>query len=254
VNGFLRLTSEHWKPAPPLEPATVRCSVDAMTEVAFQESARADAKSAALLTIVGIGFAAFSAGCASAVVAPLRGPAQWLSVGALAGVCAVAELLLLALRPRLGDGRMGERYFAVWRRYAGAADVLAAELSAEPDACRTLIQLSRIVWRKYLLIRWAIDLLLAVVPVIAVAVSAALLLRLDSWLVPSIACSETGTVIGRQMIRTLIEYRRHGQSERRRLTAGGSRTAGTGLSRSTASPRRPARPSSWRRCPGRRCW
>jgi hypothetical protein len=152
-------------------------SIDGLLDAAFQESARADAKSAALLTIVGIGFAAFSAGCASAAGVRLHGPAQWLSVASLAGVCVVAELLLLALRPRLSAGGPGERYFAVWRRYAAAPDVLAAELSADPEACRTLIQVSCVVWRKYFFIRCAVDLLLAIVPLIALAVCVALLMR-----------------------------------------------------------------------------
>lgn len=152
--------------------------VNVLLDTAYQESARADGKSAALLAIVGIGFTAFAAAGAAAVAAPLRGPAQWLSLAAIAGVCAVAELLLLALRPTLGKGLVGERYFTTWRRYAGAPAVLAAELCADPDDCRTLIDVSCIVWRKYLLIRWAADLLLAIVPVMTAAVSVAVVIRL----------------------------------------------------------------------------
>ncbi|MBE1536710.1 Pycsar system effector family protein [Actinomadura algeriensis] len=164
-----------WRPAPPSPPG--RPDVDALIEATRQENVRADAKTNTLLTIVGFGFAAFTAAAASTVAIPLRGTSRLLVVAALAGVCVVAELLLTALRPRLGRDGTGQRYFAVWRRYAGTPDVLAAHLSADVDACRTLIQLSRIVWRKYRLIRWAVDVLLAVVPLLAVAVSVALLVR-----------------------------------------------------------------------------
>lgn len=153
-------------------------TIDGLLEAAYAESGRADAKSAALLTIVGIGFTAFAAAGAAAIAAPPRGPAQWLAVAALAGVCAVAELLLLALRPTLGSGTAGQRYFATWRRYADAPARLAGELTADPSACRTLIDVSRIVWRKYLLIRWAIDLLLVIVPAVAAALAVALVVRL----------------------------------------------------------------------------
>jgi hypothetical protein len=151
--------------------------IDALIEATRQENIRADAKSTTLLTIVGIGFTAFTAASATTVAIPLRGTARLLAVAALATVCVVAELLLLALRPKLGRNQAGQRYFAVWRRYAGTPGALAARLSAEVDACRTLIQLSRIVWRKYFLIRWAVDLLVVVVPLLAVAVSVALLRR-----------------------------------------------------------------------------
>ena len=174
-----------WRPVQDVCPRSqapvpaARGAVDTLLETAYQESTRADGKSAALLTIVGIGFTAFSAAGAAAVAAPLRGPAQWLSLAAIAGVCAVAELLLLALRPTLGSGFVGQRYFATWRRYNTAPAALAAELSADPDDCRTLIDVSRIVWRKYLLIRRAVDLLLTIVPVVAVALSIALMIRLS---------------------------------------------------------------------------
>lgn len=157
---------------------TPRGTVDGLLEAAYAENGRADGKSAALLTIVGIGFTAFAAAGAVTVAAPLRGPAQWLAVAALVGVCAVAELLLLALRPTLGRGLAGQRYFATWCRYEDIPARLAAELNADPGACRTLIDVSRIVWRKYLLIRWAIDLLLVIVPGIAAALAVALLVRL----------------------------------------------------------------------------
>jgi Pycsar effector protein len=166
-----------------LPPGGAQVGIDKLIDAAFQESARADAKSAALLTIVGIGFAAFTAGCASGVAVPLHGSARWLSVAALACVCAVAELLLLALRPRLGGELAGERFFGTWRRYEQAPDVLAAELSADPAACRTLVQLSCVVWRKYVLIRCSVDLLVAVVPLLAAAMSVAVL-RLDLTLTP----------------------------------------------------------------------
>jgi hypothetical protein len=169
------LQDGHPRQVPQARPT--KAGIAMLIDQAFQESARADAKSAALLTIVGIGFTAFSAGCASAVVVPLHGLARWLCVAALAGVCVVAEVLLLALRPRLGSGRIGQRYFAAWRRYSQAPDALAAELSAEPAECRTLVQLSCIVWRKYLLIRWSVDVLMAIVPLVALAVSVALLTR-----------------------------------------------------------------------------
>lgn len=153
-------------------------NIGALLNAAYAESGRADGKSATLLAIVGIGFTAFAAASAAAITAALRGPAQWLSLGALAGVCAVAELLLLALRPTLGSGLVGQRYFATWRRYANVA-TLAAELSADPGDCRTLIDVSRIVWRKYLFIRWAIDLLLVIVPLVAAGLAAAVALRLE---------------------------------------------------------------------------
>jgi hypothetical protein len=153
-------------------------TIDTLLEAAYAESGRADGKSATLLAIVGIGFTAFAAAGAAAIAAPLRGPAQWLSLGALTGVCAVAELLLLALRPTLGSGLIGQRYFATWRQYAAAPAALAAELSADPDDCRTLIDVSRIVWRKYLLIRWAVDLLLVIAPLVAAGLSVALVIRL----------------------------------------------------------------------------
>ena len=161
---------------------TANTEIDALIDAAFQESARADAESAALPTVVGIGFTAFSAGCASAIVVPLRGPAQWLSVAALAGVCVVAEFLLLALRPRLGNGLAGREILRHLVPIFTSPDVLAAELSAELDACRMLIQLSCIAWRKYLLIRWSVHLLVAIVPLVALAVSVALLMRLPSRL------------------------------------------------------------------------
>lgn len=127
---------------------------------------------------MGIGFTAFSAACAATTAVPLHGSARLLSVAALAGVCVVTELLLLALRPRLGSGLVSQRYFATWRRYAGDPAGLAAELSAPPDMCRLLIDLSRIAWRKYLLVRWAVDFLMAFVPLIAATVSVVLLRRL----------------------------------------------------------------------------
>jgi Family of unknown function (DUF5706) len=126
---------------------------------------------------VEIGFAAFCFAGASAAAAPLRGTALWLFITALAGICAVAELLLLALRPAVSGRLAGQRYFDTWRRYDGAPDMLAAKLSADPSACRTLIRLSIIVWRKYLLIRWAVDLLMGIVPLVAIALSVALLMR-----------------------------------------------------------------------------
>ncbi|MGV9279754.1 Pycsar system effector family protein [Streptomyces sp. NPDC003730] len=161
---------------PPVGPAlTSPADVDALIEVTRQENARADAKSAALLTVVGIGFTAFSVAGASAVAAPLHGGARWLCVAALTGVCAVAELLLLVLRPVVGRGGAGQRYFATWRRYAPAPERLASELSVDEERCRTLVRLSGIVWRKYRLIRWAVDLMIAVLPLMAVALSVALL-------------------------------------------------------------------------------
>lgn len=153
-------------------------TIDGLLEAAYAESGRADGKSAALLTIVGISFTAFAAAGAATVAVPLSGPARWLAVAALPGVCAVAELLLLALRPTLGRGMAGQRYFATWRRYADVPVRLAAELNADPGACRTLIEVSRIVWRKYVLIRCAIDLLLVLVPTVAAALAVALLVRL----------------------------------------------------------------------------
>ncbi|MEH0548379.1 DUF5706 domain-containing protein [Streptomyces sp. B21-105] len=151
--------------------------INALIEATRQENARADAKSAALLTVVGIGFTAFSVAGASAVTVPVHGVARWLCVTALAGVCAVAELLLLVLRPVLGKGDVGQRYFATWRRYASTPERLARELSVDEEACRTLIQLSGIVWRKYRLIRGAVDLMIGVLPLMAVALSVTLLTR-----------------------------------------------------------------------------
>jgi len=154
-----------------------RTSIDTLIEASRQESIRADSKATTLLTIVGIGFTAFSVAGASAIVAPLTGTARWLSVAALASVCLVAELLLLSLRPALGRGLTGQQYFAAWRHYARDAERLAVELSAEVTSCQTLIQLSIIVWRKFLLVRWAVDLLMGVLPLVALSVSIALLTR-----------------------------------------------------------------------------
>ncbi|TLQ42510.1 Pycsar system effector family protein [Streptomyces marianii] len=151
--------------------------INALIDTTRQENARADTKSAALLTVVGIGFTAFSVAGASAVTVPLHGGARWLCVSALAGVCVVAELLLLVLRPVLGKGDVGQRYFATWRHYASAPERLARELSVDEEACRTLIQLSSIVWRKYRLIRCAVDLMIVVLPLMAAALSVALLTR-----------------------------------------------------------------------------
>ena len=126
---------------------------------------------------MGIGFTAFSVASASAVTVPPHGGARWLCVSALAGVCLVAELLLWVLRPVLGKGDVGQRYFATWRHYESAPERLARELSVDEEACRTLIQLSGIVWRKYRLIRWAVDLMIVVLPLMAAALSVALLTR-----------------------------------------------------------------------------
>ncbi|CAM5291990.1 hypothetical protein STENM223S_08633 [Streptomyces tendae] len=126
---------------------------------------------------MGIGFTAFSVAGASAVAAPLHGGARWLCVAALAGVCAVAELLLLVLRPVLGRDDAGQGYFATWRHYASTPERLARELSADEEACRTLIRLSGIVWRKYQLQIVAVDLMIAVLPLMAAALSVALLTR-----------------------------------------------------------------------------
>lgn len=155
--------------------AADRAGIETLIDAAFQESARADAKSAALLTIAGICFTAFSAACAATTAVPLHGLARCLSVAALAGICAVVELLLLALRPRLGPGLTSQRYFATWRRYAGDLAGLADELSAPSDMCRLLVDLSGVAWQKYLYVRRAIDLLMVLVPLMAGAVSIALL-------------------------------------------------------------------------------
>jgi hypothetical protein len=151
--------------------------IDALIDATRQENARADTKSAALLTVVGIGFTAFSVAGASAVTVPVHGVARWLCVAALAGVCAVAELLLLVLRPVLGTGDVGQRYFAAWRHYASAPERLARELCVDEEACRTLIRLSGIAWRKYRLVRTAVDLMIGVLPLMAVALSVTLLTR-----------------------------------------------------------------------------
>lgn len=162
---------------PPQAPMAVadKAGIETLIDAAFQESARADAKSAALLTVAGIGFTAFSAACVATATVPLHGIARCLSVAALAGMCAVMELLLLALRPRLGHGLPRQRYFATWRRYAGDLPGLAAELSAPPDTCRLLVDLSKVAWQKYLYVRWAVNLLMALVPLMAGSVSIALL-------------------------------------------------------------------------------
>lgn len=161
----------------PAPSAPASAEVDALIEATRQEVARADAKSATLLTVVGLGFTAFSVAGASAVAAPPDGASRWLCLPALAGVCAVAELLLFVLRPVLRKDDAGQLYFATWRHYAPHPWRLAAELSADEDRCRTLIRLSEIVWRKYRLIRWAVHMMAVVLPVMAAGLSVALLRR-----------------------------------------------------------------------------
>ena len=162
---------------PPAAAPAGAVGIEALIDATRQEIARADSKSATLLTVVGLGFTAFSVAGASAVAVPLHGTARWLCLAALAGVCLVAELLLWVLRPVLNRSDTGQRYFATWRRYAAAPEQLARELSADVEACRTLARLSGIVWRKYLLIRWAVHLMAAVLPLMAVALAVALLTR-----------------------------------------------------------------------------
>lgn len=172
--------SPHTAPlaSPPLHAPTAaadRAGIETLIDAAFQECARADAKSAALLTIAGICFTAFSAACAATTAVPLHGLTRCLSVAALAGICAVVELLLLALRPRLGPGLASQRYFATWRGYAGDLAVLADELTAPFDMCRLLVDLSEVAWQKYHYVRWAVDLLMVLIPLMAGAISIALL-------------------------------------------------------------------------------
>lgn len=165
-------------PAPAPLPAPVPATsvgVDALIEATRQEIARADAKSAALLTVVGIGFTAFSVAGASVVAVPLHGAARWLSLVTLTGVCVVAELLLFVLRPVLRKDDVGQLYFATWR--SRAPEQVARELSADVVACRILVRLSGIVWQKYRLTRWAVHVMSAVLPLMAVSLAVALLTR-----------------------------------------------------------------------------
>lgn len=152
-----------------------RRDVTELIDATRQEVARADVKAAALLTIIGIGFAAFSAAIVGAVAAPVQGAAMWLALVALAGVNVAGELLLLVFRPRLRQDAGSQRYFGYWHRYITCPDVLAADLGANVEQARLLVQLSDIAWRKYLLTRIAVDVLMVVLPLISSAVAVTLL-------------------------------------------------------------------------------
>lgn len=140
---------------------------------AREELNKADAKAQVLLGVVGLGVGAVVGGLLAGSWSPFR-LSPWIQwAWWLGAASAVAALVCLAgaVYPRTGpdkasDGR-GISYFADVRRYHSAqavADVLRR--SPNHDLLRLagqIKQISRIVTRKYQLIRWGFWLLLAAI-------------------------------------------------------------------------------------------
>lgn len=141
------------------------------------EIIKADSKAASLLTVVGIVFAAFSLATAAAATTPTRGLPRWLAIASLIGVLAATEFLFLAIRPKMSWNTTATSYFGYWRLYANRVADLCAELSCTESDARLLVQLSVIAWRKFLLIRTSVDVLLITMPVVSSVVGFTLVAR-----------------------------------------------------------------------------
>ncbi|MFI9176137.1 Pycsar system effector family protein [Streptomyces lincolnensis] len=156
--------------APDTAPLTT-CDLDKNLDDAVRDTdakiTRTDSKASLLLAFDGVALAAL----AGAYDAQLPFAARAFGAGAALAMGAAAVLLFLVVRPRLsGNDRAS---FPYWARLGDDRDVLAS-LTVDARVAQLRV-LSQIALGKYLQLRWAIDLILASLALLAAAAGTALL-------------------------------------------------------------------------------
>lgn len=157
--------------APDIAPLVTSCDLDKNLDAAVRDTdakiTRTDSKASLLLAFDGVVLAAVVG--AHDTQLPLV--ARAFGIGAALALGAAAVLLLLVVRPRLsGNDRAS---FPHWARLKDDREVLAG-LTADTRAAQLRV-LSRIALGKYVQLRWAIDLILASLALLAAAAGTALL-------------------------------------------------------------------------------
>ncbi|RKN23861.1 hypothetical protein D7147_02185 [Micromonospora musae] len=151
--------------------------LDALLQETRQEIGRTDAKASLLLALLAVLMGVFVSLSATATA---LSPSSW-AVGTATALFIVSALLLVwAVRPRLNAGGRGrQEYFAHFATFVDRPDDLERELACTPDDVNSrraaqLVDLSRLVLRKYRLIQVAVDLLVVAVAIGGIALMQAL--------------------------------------------------------------------------------
>lgn len=151
-------------------PLTTTCDLDKNLDDAVRDTdakiTRTDGKASLLLAFDGVVLAAVAG-----AYAQLPFAARAFGAAAALALGAAAVLLLLVVRPRLsGNDRAS---FPYWARLRDDRDILAS-LTVDARAVQLRV-LSQIALGKYVQLRWAIDLTLAALALLAAAAGTALL-------------------------------------------------------------------------------
>lgn len=157
--------------APDTAPLTTACDLDKNLDDAVRDTdakiTRTDSKASLLLAFDGVALAA----AFGAYDARLPLVARAFGIAAALALGAAAVLLLMVVRPRLsGNDRAS---FPYWARLTDEQDILAS-LTGDPRTAKVRV-LSQIALGKYVQLRWAIDLVLASLALLAAALGTALL-------------------------------------------------------------------------------